>query len=95
MKLTTPFLIISAFLILPTAVLADDETRSGFDDKGRDHAAHVEVHVHEHPEVRDASAKPEPFKNQGADVVKETEVHAHEHPEVRDAPGKPEPFKGK
>lgn len=76
-------------------VLADDETKPGFDDKSRDHATHVEIHVHEHPEVRNAPAKPESFKNQGSDVVKETEVHAHEHPEVRNAPAKPESFQKK
>ena len=94
MKVGNP-LLISALLILSMSALADDEAKPGFDDKGKDHASHVEVHTHEHPEVRDAPAKPESFKNQGTDVVKETEVHTHAHPEVRDAPGKPEPFKGK
>ncbi|HMQ13382.1 MAG TPA: hypothetical protein PKD21_08045 [Candidatus Competibacter phosphatis] len=95
MKLIKSILLTSAFLILSMPVLADDETKSGFLDRGRDHASHVEAHMHVHPEVRDAPAEPESFNNQGTDVVKETEVHAHEHPEVRAAPAKPESFQKK
>jgi hypothetical protein len=96
MKLIKSILLTSAFLILSMPVLADDEkTKSGFDDKGRDHASHVEVHTHVHPEVRDAPAKPKSFQNKDVDPVKTTEVHVHVHPEVRDAPAEPEPFKGK
>ena len=95
MKLVKSTLLTSAFLILSMPALADDETRPGFDDKGRDHASHVEVHTHVHPEVRDAPAKPESFQNKDMDPVKTTEVHTHLHPEVRDAPAKPESFQKK
>jgi|GEM_PF-3486206 len=95
MKLIKSILLTSVFLILSLPVLADDETKSGFDDKGRDHASHVEVHTHMHPEVRDSPAEPKSFSNRGVDTASQVETHAHEHPEVRDAPGKPEPFKGK
>ena len=95
MKLVKSTLLMNALLILSMPALADDETKPGFDDKGRDHTSHVEVHTHVHPETRDAPAQPEPFNNKGADVVKETEVHVHVHPEVRDAPAEPESFQKK
>lgn len=62
MKPVNSTLLLSTFLILSMPALADDETKPGFDDKGRDHASHVEVHTHLHPEVRDAPAKPESFQ---------------------------------
>jgi len=88
-------LLVSALLILSSPALADDEAKPGFKDKGKDHASHVEVHVHLHPEVRNAPGEPGSFQDKDVDVLKEAEVHVHLHPEVRDAPAKPEPFKEK